>query len=849
MAHLPLRSQHRSLPQRAAFRGLALFFIGLLVRDGAAQPLVVEQLTLTTAGGTARGYFAAVALQDPAVELVVTAAASPPAGGDAVLTTTTSFRSATGSRLAVNANYFSTISGTAADALGLVVSNGVLVSPVRTFNGAPDPAIVFDRYRLGTVGNIAAAAVGDARHALAGIGPSTTDAIAGTLLVTDGVNTGATARVEPLVRNPRTVIGVDRTGTTLYIFVIDGRQPGWSVGMTLPEVADFMIARGCYRAINLDGGGSSSFVYINDAGSTVQNRPSDGLFRGVSTNLGIRLNTGVNTPNRLTRPIRGAWLRPPTSLATLDTTVAQLAAAGITDLFLETLYWGQDTGTTGVFPARFGTASDYLAGAITTCARHGVRVHAWCETGYLDFGFNPSAILAANPGWVVKHRDPAVTTTGDQANQRFVNLGNPGVRTVLNDYFGELAGRYPGLEGIQADYHFFPLAGTGLAPWSFDIWARSAYQARYGVDPITEVGLTGSSPSARWLTWNRDNVTEALRQLRVAVRAEQSTMPMSAVAFADWSGTFHTSKMIDLPSWSRRTETDLFFVMSYFTGTNQTAIDNIANDIVRGQAAAPGRRVIAGLANFTSSPRPTVTQQLNAAKGKNVEDFAWFEANTFIANPTMLTMLRTWIDTSATPQRGDVNKDGFIDARDLAAMVALLATANPPGTPIAITVGNARFDVDASSSITAADMTRLTTEFRRYKFGEDGIVDGRDLARIIACYPSGNPFTAAPASPPLASVLLHLWDLTGDGVVNYDDLLIAHAALSNRSSIAPDADANADGAVNIEDVYTQYGPMPAAGNTTQRRPRDVNRDGVIDALDGAALGDLVRAGESLSMSR
>ena len=198
-----------------------------------AQPVVVETLTITTPGGTARGFLASVSLQDPAVELVVTG--PPPAGsaGDSVLTTTTAFRTATGSRLAINANFFSTLGGTAADAVGLVVSGGTVVSGVRTFNGAPDPAIVFDAWRGARVGNIAATQLAGVRTAIAGVGPSTTDTDPGTLLVTDGVNTGATARVDPLVRNPRTAIGINRSGTTMFIFVIDGRQTGWSVGMTL----------------------------------------------------------------------------------------------------------------------------------------------------------------------------------------------------------------------------------------------------------------------------------------------------------------------------------------------------------------------------------------------------------------------------------------------------------------------------------------------------------------------------------------------------------------------------------------------------------------------------------------
>ncbi len=806
----------------------------------AQQPLVVETLTITTPGGTARGFLASIFLQDPSVELVITGLPAAGSAGDSVLTTTPAFRTATNARLAINANFFSTLVAPAADAVGLVVSGGTLVSPVRTFNGAADPAIIFDRWRSGRIGNIGSADLVGVQNAVAGVGPSTTDTDPGTLLVTDGVNTGATARVDPAVRNPRTAIGLNRSGTTMFIFVIDGRQTGWSVGMTLPEVADQLIARGCYRAINLDGGGSTSFLYQATAGGTVtQNRPSDGSFRGVSTNLGIRINTGGTAaaptfPDRITRPIRGAWLRPPNPISNLEPIISQLASAGITDLYLETLYWGRDTGLTGIMPSRFGF--DYLGQAIPIAAKYGVRVHAWCETGYLDYGTSPSALLAANPDFVVKHRDASNTSTGDIADQRFVNLGNPGVRNLLSNYFTTLGANYPGLETIQADYHFFPLAASGVAPWSFDNWAIAAYQAQYGVNPTTEVGAGGASPSTRWLTWNRGNVTEALRQFREAVRGSTPTTPFAAVAFSDWSGTFHRSKMIDLPSWAKFSGTDHFFVMAYFA-----AISSITSDLALAQTAVPGRRIIAGLANLTSGTRPTITEQLTAAKVRGIEDFSWFEANTFIANPSMLTMLRSWINTTATPQRGDINRDGFIDARDLALMAALLATANPPGTGLAVTPGTARYDLNGSGFIDAADSALLTTEFRRYKFGDEGVVDARDLARLVACYTSANPFNPAPASPPAPTVLLHLWDLNGDGIVNYDDQLILHAAMTAATS--PDADCNADGRLDIEDVYIQSRGVVVGTATSLIRPRDANRDGVINAADAATVADVARTGE------
>jgi hypothetical protein len=81
-------------------------------------------------------------------------------------------------------------------------------------------------------------------------------------------------------RSPRTAVGITATGGVL-LAVVDGRQPRHSVGLTLPETAEFMRELGAQSALNLDGGGSSTMV-IDGA---VVNRPSDGRERPVSNAL------------------------------------------------------------------------------------------------------------------------------------------------------------------------------------------------------------------------------------------------------------------------------------------------------------------------------------------------------------------------------------------------------------------------------------------------------------------------------------------------------------------------------------------------------------------------------------
>jgi hypothetical protein len=60
-------------------------------------------------------------------------------------------------------------------------------------------------------------------------------------------------------RHPRSAIGIcDRD---LYLVCCDGRRSRVDAGLTLDELAEFMVALGCRDAMNLDGGGSTTLVH------------------------------------------------------------------------------------------------------------------------------------------------------------------------------------------------------------------------------------------------------------------------------------------------------------------------------------------------------------------------------------------------------------------------------------------------------------------------------------------------------------------------------------------------------------------------------------------------------------
>jgi hypothetical protein len=94
---------------------------------------------------------------------------------------------------------------------------------------------------------------------------------------------------------PRTAIGVSKTGKQLILVVVDGRQADYSQGTTLQELAQILKENGAHQAINLDGGGSSTLVAQGAFGrprllNSPINQGIPGRQRPVGNHLGIYAN-------------------------------------------------------------------------------------------------------------------------------------------------------------------------------------------------------------------------------------------------------------------------------------------------------------------------------------------------------------------------------------------------------------------------------------------------------------------------------------------------------------------------------------------------------------------------------
>jgi hypothetical protein len=159
-----------------------------------------------------------------------------------------------------------------------------------------------------------------------------------------------------------------------------------------------------------------------------------------------------------------------------------------------------------------------------------------------------------------------------------------------------------------------------------------------------------------------------------------------------------------------------------------------------------------------------------------------------------------------------------VDARDWQFFEFAMQAAPRPPAP-----GFEPADLDGDGVMSEQDRGLFRDQFRRFRFGPDGVVGERQLAAFHNAFTGPGPGGFQPG-------VLNLYDLDGDGDVDYADQLILHTLLTEP--VGYDLDVSADGRVDVDDLHEQY-----------RTPRDVNRDGRIDEDDANLLERTIREGE------
>lgn len=270
----------------------------------AAPPYTVERIALP---GPVAGVAVRVDLADPRVKLRLALAddrdPDGPGPGVGLLDTPSSIARRNDFDITINASFFAALAvkQTAGKPVRYFIGNGAYpVGWHRSEKTVVQPGKETFRSAL-LVRRDGKVAI---ERTVASLGEDVAFAVSGNVMMLEA------GRITPpkndAAREPRSAVGVSADGRTLFIVAIDGRQEGYSRGVTMAELGQIMLDLGARDGLNLDGGGSTALV-LKDPGTggfVVVNRPSDqaklpvpvAVERPVVDVLGVRIagETGMN---------------------------------------------------------------------------------------------------------------------------------------------------------------------------------------------------------------------------------------------------------------------------------------------------------------------------------------------------------------------------------------------------------------------------------------------------------------------------------------------------------------------------------------------------------------------------
>lgn len=404
-------------------------------------------------------------------------------------------------------------------------------------------------------------------------GPVAMGAGGNLVLLRDGQIPFAASPEDP--RHPRTAIGYN--GERILIATVDGRQAGWSVGMTYHELARLMQRLGCTDALNLDGGGSTT-AWVR---GQVVNRPSDGAERRIANALLVRSTAPHGPLTQLT-------IAPPRVVA-MSGAVVPLAISG-TDDWHNPIAVKADELTVSGDRVRADLATD---GLLKLCGHPGRDVLRFRRRG-------SGAVLAELPVRLLRScigltiaPDPVQLGAGERLRLSVEGLSASGEvvavpseavvwrargRGLGIDQRGVLKARVADVNGTVAA-RVGPASGTAsvavAAEWVFEDFERS-YRPEFETLPKTgavtgearvRVGRARQGTRYCQLTYDLGKAEgtraaylrlerpmgRALR-LSLAVRSEVDTPAWVRVAVVDGDGarqTYTLAEAVDWPAWRR----------------------------------------------------------------------------------------------------------------------------------------------------------------------------------------------------------------------------------------------------------------------------------------------------------
>jgi uncharacterized lipoprotein YddW (UPF0748 family) len=227
---------------------------------------------------------------------------------------------------------------------------------------------------------------------------------------------------------------------------------------------------------------------------------------------------------------------------------------------------------TGVPDPAYGY--DFFDLFLTEARKRNMTVHAWFCV------FPEAAVLGEvrqHPEWLIRDKERRFTATANPAL--------PAVRQYEISLMLELVRRYP-VEWVHLDYIRYPC--DPIEPnFSFDAETLRLFKEFSGVDLMqVKAHDSGNLVWNAWLEWNRDRVTQFMRELKEALASAGRPVRVSAAVFPD---PVNSAVLIG-QDWSRWAADGLVDMLCPMIYTNHTEFFKRA--VGRAMEAAKGRSLL-----------------------------------------------------------------------------------------------------------------------------------------------------------------------------------------------------------------------------------------------------------------
>ncbi|MFK7694415.1 phosphodiester glycosidase family protein [Paenibacillus sp. HJGM_3] len=305
-------------------------------------------------------------------------------------------------------------------------------------------------------------------------------------------------------REPRTMLGT-KDGK-LFIVVVDGRQPGHSNGLTLAEGAKYLKSLGADQAINLDGGGSSTY-YARQPGDelpTLLNRPSDGIERTVANSIMV-------LPKKSDKKLENIVIRPEAPILAAPGSKVKLEAKGLDRYYnpvpIDELEWSV-AGPSGQIDSQGYLTAGPTTGTVAVTARSG-KISASAEVTVTDqidrIKLTPRDFVLEN-GASMKMTASAYAADGRRialSNDQIDWSADPSIGTINEEgvFTAAASGNSSGtITGKYGTFTFQAVVQIGVSPVieSFESGARITASEVRTVPGSTTVTLVGPPAPVRF---------------------------------------------------------------------------------------------------------------------------------------------------------------------------------------------------------------------------------------------------------------------------------------------------------------------------------------------------------------